>query len=88
MQQSLIDFLRDWLPPQAACVYREMIAADPDGWWRDPHFRGGVIVDAALRGNGITERAIGVQSLDRIWPDLLRRAVEVEQPARRPAARS
>lgn len=88
MQQSLIDFLRDRLPAAAVSVYREMIAADPEGWWRDPHFRGGVIVNGALRGNGITEQTIGVQSLEEIWPELLRRAVIAERAARWPVARS
>jgi hypothetical protein len=52
-----------------------MIAADPEGWWRDPHFAGGIIPRHALRGNGLDERALGVADLDRIWPELLRLAV-------------
>ena len=81
MQTSLVEFVRDWLPEPVAAVYREMILADPEGWSRDPHFAGGVILDGALRGNGITEKTVGVTSLELIWPEVLRRAVLTEQEA-------
>jgi predicted GNAT family N-acyltransferase len=68
--------LRRWLPPAARAAYARLIDADPAGWSRHPHFRGGLIVRCALRGNGYTERLLGVSSLDEVWPDLLRRAVD------------
>lgn len=74
--RNAVDFLRRWLPTEAIIVYREMIQEDPTGWFRHPHFAGGVIVEHALRGNGINERALGVEDLDAVWPALLREAVE------------
>ena len=68
-------FLQGWLTDEAKRVYREMIEEDPENWSRHPHFHGGVIVEHALRGNGIDERALGVADLDPLWPDLLRDAV-------------
>jgi hypothetical protein len=74
--EEAIAFLRRWLPDEAKEVYRQMIKENPRGWWHDPHFAGGIIVEHALRGNGIDERALGVDSLDFIWPDLLAAAVQ------------
>lgn len=71
----LIAFLRDWLPNEAQHVYREMIRAAPHSWWHDPHFAGGIILEYALRGNGYDEKALGVKSLEPLWPDILRQAV-------------
>jgi hypothetical protein len=76
VRREAVAFLRDWLPAEARRAYREMMEDDPDGWPRHPHFRGGVIVRHALRGNGLDERALGVADLDAAWPDLLRRAVQ------------
>lgn len=79
---ELIAFLRDWLPEEAKRVYREMIRSSPNAWWYDPHFEGGVILEYALRGNGFTEKALGVKNLQPLWPDLLTHAVfetEIEQ---------
>ncbi|HEX6924559.1 MAG TPA: hypothetical protein VF167_03990 [Longimicrobiaceae bacterium] len=75
VRDQVVAFLRDWLPERAREVYREMILRDPEGWHRDPHFAGGIILEHALRGNGIDERALGVRDLTPLWPDLLRRAV-------------
>lgn len=82
LRSEIVHFLRDWLPSQAIESYREMILADRTGWWDHPHFAGGIIVDGALRGNGITEQVLGVRSLDALWPRLLEEAVlaEVEEP--------
>jgi hypothetical protein len=33
------------------------------------------VIVKALRGNGFTERVVGVASLDAVWPELLREAV-------------
>lgn len=81
LRDEAVAFLRDWLPEQARRTYREMIRHDPGGWHRDPHFAGGIIAEHALRGNGITEVALGVPSLDAVWPELLRRAVLDDQSA-------
>jgi hypothetical protein len=78
VRDAVVAFLRGWLPAEARRVYREMIRHDPERWFLDAHFRGGVIVRHALRGNGLDERALGVQDLDAVWPDLLRRAVGEE----------
>jgi hypothetical protein len=75
LRREVVLFLRDWLPQPAQDAYREMISADPEGWHRDPHFGGGIVIRHALRGNGITEEALGIESLERIWPELLREAV-------------
>ena len=72
---SIVAFLRDWLPAEAKRTYRAMLAADPDHWHRHPHFAGGIIQEHALRGNGITEKVLGVQSLDDVWPALLEMAL-------------
>lgn len=74
-REEVADFLRKWLPPSARETYARLIRNDPAGWSRHPHFRGGVIVRCALRGNGFTERLLGVSSLDEVWPELLERAV-------------
>lgn len=80
-RDKIVAFLEDWLPAEAKHVYRELIRDNPKSWWQDPHFAGGVIVNHALRGNGITERAFRVHNLNRLWPDLLARAVRhVEDP--------
>jgi hypothetical protein len=71
---ELVAFLRRWLPGEAKDAYRAMIEADPLHWPEHPHFADGVIVKA-LRGNGFTERVVGVASLDAVWPELLREAV-------------
>lgn len=68
---SIVTFLREWLPREAKTTYRAMIAADPDQWHRHPHFAGGIISEHALRGNGITEKVLGVHDLDEVWPALL-----------------
>jgi hypothetical protein len=73
--QEVVDFLRDWLPASARQTYRAMIEEDPENWSRDPHFAGGIIVQHALRGNGITEKVLGIRDLNDVWPELLRRAV-------------
>lgn len=78
--RQVVRFIRDWLPPQARQVYREMMLRDPEYWYEDPHFAGGVIPDFVLRGNGITERVLGVDDLQSIWPALLERAVAEEDP--------
>jgi hypothetical protein len=78
LQREAIAFLRDWLPDEAKQVYRQMILEDPVNWSRHPHFSDGIIVKHALRGNGIDERALAVADLNKIWPELLRAAVELE----------
>lgn len=82
-REQLIAFLRDWLPPEAQQAYREMIHTAPDSWWLHPHFQGGVILEYALRGNGFDEKALGVKSLEPLWPDLLRSAVEADTNRRK-----
>lgn len=72
---QIVAFLQDWLPDDAKDVYREMIRDNPQAWWQDPHFAGGIIIEHALRGNGINERALGIKDLSRFWPELLARAV-------------
>ena len=84
----LIAFLRDWLPDEARQVYREMIRANPHSWWHDAHFEGGIILEYALRGNGFTEKALGVQSLEPLWPDLLASAVHEHIRRRKDADRA
>jgi hypothetical protein len=76
VRDAVVAFLRDWLPADARRKYRSMIADNPDNWAADPHFANGVIVKHALRGNGIDEKVLGVRSLEAVWPDLLRRAVQ------------
>lgn len=86
VRAAVVAFLRDWLPPEAREAYRRMIRDDPERWMNDPHFRGGVIVRHALRGNGLTEQALGVADLEPLWPSLLREAVEPEPATERPHA--
>jgi hypothetical protein len=76
LRDAVVAFLRDWLPAEARRKYRTMIQENPQGWAADPHFSNGIIVEHALRGNGIDEKVLGVSSLDSIWPDLLKRAVQ------------
>ena len=78
--EQIVAFLRDWLPDEARLAYQQMIREDPTGWWHDPHFADGVILRFALRGNGITERALGVADLAPLWPELLARAVAEPEP--------
>lgn len=80
-RDAVVAFLREWLPEEAKRTYREMIERDPENWSRHPHFRSGIIVRHALRGNGIDERALGVPDLDAVWPDLLLRALHPDPDA-------
>jgi len=73
VRAELVAFLRRFLPPEARATYRAMMDADPPGWHLHPHFAGGVI-PRMLRGNGYTDRLVG-ESLDAVWPQLLRDAV-------------
>lgn len=73
--QIVAGFLRGWLPPEARLVYRQMMISDPLHWSEDPHFAGGIIIDHALRGNGIDEALLGVDDLNAVWPEILRLAV-------------
>lgn len=81
VRDEVVGFLRDWLPEPAKRTYQAMIAKDPRNWKRDPHFRRGVIVRHALRGNGFTEEVLGVPSLEPYWADLLARAVREDDEA-------
>jgi hypothetical protein len=83
VEAEVVEFLRDWLPETAKRTYRRMMARDPLDWKRDPHFGRGVIVRHALRGNGYTERLLGVRSLEPYWADLLARAVREDEAPRR-----
>lgn len=85
VRDEVVEFLRDWLPEPARRAYRTMIARDPRDWKRHPHFRRGVIVRHALRGNGITEELLGVRSLEPYWAELLERAVRDGEEAPPPA---
>jgi hypothetical protein len=75
-RREVIAFLRDWLPPAAIATYREMILADPESWHRSPHFASGFVIEHFFRGNGITEKALGVETLEPHWAEMLREAVE------------
>ncbi len=75
IRRQVVAFLRDFLPPDAIATYRRMIRADPESWHRSPHFASGFALEHLFRGNGITEKALGVKSLEPHWPDLLREAV-------------
>ena len=83
---AVVAFLRDWLPAQAKETYRTMIAEDPDHWHRHPHFASGVIRDHALRGNGITEKVLGVKDLDEVWPALLEQVLREDIQAEPPGS--
>jgi|GEM_PF-2998126 len=80
VRAEVVEFLRGWLPEPAKRAYREMIERDPRGWHHHPHFASGVVVTHVLRGNGITEKALGVRSLEPYWPDLLASAVLEDEP--------
>lgn len=82
VRDSVVDFLREWIPEPAKEVYREMMAEDPEHWSSDPHFGGGIVVEHFLRGNGLDENALGVPDLEPFWRDLLRRAVLTEDGGR------
>jgi hypothetical protein len=78
LRDAAVQFIRQWLPDRAQAVYRALIAADPESWRAHPHFAGGIIVDHVLRGNGLTEAALGVADLNELWPDLLELALTDE----------
>lgn len=75
LEAEAVEFLREWLPEPARRTYREMIEANPTGWYRDAHFHGGIAVRNLLEGNGITAKALRIRSLDDVWPSLLAAAV-------------
>lgn len=81
VRRAVVEFLRDWLPPEARRVYRQMMQDNPHHWSEDPHFAGGLIVEHALRGNGIDEALLGIEDLNAVWPELLRLAVDGEEEA-------
>ena len=74
-RDELIAFLRDWLPENAKRGYRDIMLAFPHSWWLHPHFASDIILHSALRGNGFTEKTLGVKSLEPLWPELLELAV-------------
>lgn len=78
IREEAVEFLRSWLPERAKSVYRTMIAEDPECWRAHPHFAGHIIVEHALRGNGITEEALGVTCLEAVWAELLELALTAE----------
>jgi hypothetical protein len=78
--QEVVTFLREWLPASAIKTYRDMIDHDPEFWHRHPHFANGVVVKHFLRGNGITERVLGVEDLEEAWPEILLRVVTDPDP--------
>jgi hypothetical protein len=82
VRAEVVAFLRGWLPERAKAVYRTMVAEDPEGWRAHPHFAGDLIVEHALRGNGITAEGLGVTCLKRIWPELLELALNAEETER------
>lgn len=82
VRDEVVTFLRRWLPEDAKQIYREMIAEDPQHWSKHPHFHSGFVCTHLLRGNGFTERVLGVTSLDPYWPDILAHAVTLEAPPR------
>ena len=84
--REAVEFLRRWLPSEAVVVYRKLIRENPNGWHLDPHFAGGIIVEHALRGNGIDERSLGVADLNAVWPALLEEAVELDAAGGRATA--
>jgi hypothetical protein len=88
LRAAVVAFLRRELPQEARRAYREMILRDPAAWMHHPHFQGSVIVRHFLRGNGLTERALGVMDLEPLWPDLLRDAVLDEPSTVRNTGRS
>jgi hypothetical protein len=75
LRREVVAYIRDWLPDSVRKSYQEMIAEDPDGWHRGTHFSGGIVVTHILEGNGITADALGVESLDPLWPELLAEAL-------------
>lgn len=81
-RDEVVDFLRRWLPRTALGAYRDLILRDPEAWMEHPHFRDGIIVRYALRGNGIDERFLGAESLEECWPELVWRAVMIENGER------
>ena len=80
LREEAVAFLRAWLPERVKSVYRALIHEGPESWRAHPHFAGGLIVDHVLRGNGLTEEALGVEDLNQLWPDLLRLALFDEPP--------
>jgi hypothetical protein len=80
LRHEAVAFLRAWLPERVKSVYRALIEDGPEGWRAHPHFAGGVIVDHVFRGNGLTEEALGVEDLNKIWPELLQLALSNEPP--------
>jgi hypothetical protein len=80
VRQAAVAFIRQWLPERAQAVYRALIAEEPESWRAHPHFAGGLIVEHVLRGNGLTEEALGVADLNEVWHDLLELALREEQP--------
>jgi hypothetical protein len=78
---AALAILQAWLPREVRETYRTLMRADPDGWWRHPHFAGGIAVRHILRGNGIDERLLKVRNLAEVWRELLREVVVDGAPA-------
>lgn len=78
LRHEAVQFLREWLPKEVQATYRALMEANPDGWYRHPHFRSGFFVDSVLRGNGLTEETLGVEDLGAIWVQLLALALAEE----------
>lgn len=78
LRREAVEFIRQWLPGEVRSVYRALMASDPDGWHRHPHFGSGFFVESVLRGNGLTEETLGVEDLEVVWAQLLAEALAEE----------
>jgi hypothetical protein len=71
VRHEAVQYIREWLPNEVRVTYRRLMASNPEGWHRHPHFSGGFFVNSVLRGNGLTEEALGVEDLGTVWRQLL-----------------
>jgi hypothetical protein len=71
LRHEAVQFIREGLPAEARNTYRALMASNPEGWHRHPHFKSGFFVNSVLRGNGLTEETLGVEDLGAIWAPLL-----------------
>ena len=78
LRHEAVQFIREWLPGEVRATYRALLASNPEGWHRHPHFTSGFFVNSVLRGNGLTEETLGVEDLGTVWAQLLALALSEE----------
>jgi hypothetical protein len=73
-----VAWLRKHIDEEQRTIIRNAILEDPEQWWVDHHWSGGIGVRNILRAGGFDEVYLEVWNLDDVWQGLLELAVKDE----------